>query len=314
MPESQPGDALADMESPLQLSILIVTYNSSSTIGVCLESVFRELNTLAGEVIVVDNHSSDDTLSILDSFSRETPGLKLKQNRTNRGFAVGNNQALEMATGRHILILNPDTIIETGVLKNLLNELETDAKTGAVAPQLKFPDGRIQKTCRRFPRHSDVFYNVFGLANLFPENRRFNAWKMGDFDHKSRREVDQPAGAALLVRGDLLRSLNGFDENFPMFFNDVDLCKRIRDAGYTIWYLPEYAIQHLGGASVKQVKIKMTISSHVSFFRYFEKHFTRIYQQPSNFMVGLLLYLSLIPRLLVLLLFKGQPTASREIL
>ncbi|MBT4714957.1 MAG: glycosyltransferase family 2 protein [Candidatus Marinimicrobia bacterium] len=314
MPASQPGKTLADMEFPIQISILIVTYNSSSTIRVCLESVIKELQLLDGEVIVVDNQSTDDTVSILDELSTQNPILKVELNRTNRGFAVGNNQALEMAGGQHILILNPDTILQADILKNLLVELEKDAKMGVVAPQLQFPDGRIQKTCRRFPNHMDVIYNVFGLSVLFPENRRLNGWKMGDFDHKTRQEVDQPAGAALLVRGDLLRSLGGFDDNFPMFFIDVDLCKRIKDAGYTIWYLPEYAIQHLGGVSVKQVKMKMTISSHVSFFRYFEKHFTRMYQQPFNFIVGVLLYLSLIPRLLVLLLFKGQRTASRETL
>ncbi len=314
MPESQPGEALVDMESPIRLSILMVTYNSSSTIKVCLESVFKELELLEGEVIVVDNKSSDDTVSILDEFLTQNPKLKVVLNRTNRGFAVGNNQALEMARGQHILILNPDTIIQNGILPDLLRELEKDAKTGAIAPRLQFPDGRLQKTCRRFPTHMDVIYNVFGLSALYPESRRFNGWKMGDFDHQSAQKVEQPAGAALLVRGDLLKALNGFDENFPMFFNDVDLCKRIKDAGYTIWYLPDYVIQHLGGASVKQVKMKMTISSHVSFFRYFEKHFTRMYQQPLNFIVGILLYLSLIPRLLILLIFKGQRTASRETL
>lgn len=314
MPEFQPGETPAERESPIKLSILIVTYNSSSTIGACMDSVLQELNELNAEVIVVDNNSSDATVSLLDEFSSENAKLRIKTNRTNRGFAVGNNQALEMARGQHILILNPDTILQRGVLNDLLIELERDVNIGAVAPQLQFPDGRIQRTCRRFPRHRDVIYNVFGLANLFPGSRQFNGWKMGDFDHKTRHEVDQPAGAALLVRGDLLRSLNGLDENFPMFFNDVDLCKRIKNAGFTIWYLPEYAIQHLGGVSVKQVKMKMTISSHVSFFRYFEKHFTLMYQQPMNFIVGILLYLSLIPRLAVLLLFKGQRSTSRETL
>jgi len=314
MPESQSGNSLVDPQFPLQLSILMVTYNSGTTIEACVESVFQELKDLSAEIIIVDNHSSDNTVSILNGFVQQNPTLKFEQNRTNRGFAVGNNQALNVAVGEHILILNPDTVLQTGVLKKLLKELEQDAKIAVVAPQLQFPDGRIQKTCRRFPTHMDVIYNVFGLAALYPGSPRFNGWKMGDFDHQSRREVDQPAGAALLIRGDVFRSLNGFDPNFPMFFNDVDLCKRIKDAGYAIWYLPEYAIQHMGGTSVKQVKMKMTISSHVSFFRYFEKHFTRLYQQPLNFIVGVLLYLSLVPRLLVLLFFKGRRTASRETL
>jgi len=160
----------------------------------------------------------------------------------------------------------------------------------------------------------DVVYNIFGLSHFFPQSKRFNGWKMGDFNHQVQTQVDQPAGAALVVRGDLLRSLNGFDSNFPMFFNDVDLCKRVKDAGHEIWYLPDYVIQHLGGASVKQVKLKMTISSHVSFFRYFEKHFTHLYQQPLNFLAGILLYLSLIPRILLLLIPGGRKPTTRETL
>lgn len=292
----------------------MVTYNSSQTIGVCIESVLADIETVSGELIVVDNHSTDDTPALLQSYAAQNPRIALELNQVNRGFAVGNNQALRLATGKHIFVLNPDTVLETGVLKALLERLESSEKIGIVAPQLRFPDGRIQKTCRRFPRHLDVIYNVFGLANIFPANQHFNSWKMGDFNHEIPCQVDQPAGAALMIRGGLFRELGGFDMNFPMFFNDVDLCKRVKDAGYEIWYFPQYVIQHLGGASVKQVKLKMTLSSHISFFRYFEKHFTRLHQQPMNFLVGILLYLSLIPRLLAIILFRGQTGKKRDTL
>jgi len=314
MPDALPGENLTEMTTPRQLSVLIVTYNSATTIRECIQSIFSTGGELDLEVIVVDNHSQDETVEILHEAAHTYPDLVLKLNRSNRGYAVGNNQALEMSHGRHVLILNPDTVVLEGVLQGLLIELEKHSEIGVVAPQLQFPDGRLQKTCRRFPTHKDVIYNVFGLASLYPASARFNGWKMGDFDHRSRKEVEQPAGAALLVRGDLLRTLNGFDENFPMFFNDVDLCKRIKDHGFSIWYIPELVMHHLGGVSVKQARLKMTLSSHVSFFRYFEKHFTRMHQQPLNFVVGILLYLSLIPRLLVFLLFKDRRTASRETL
>jgi GT2 family glycosyltransferase len=301
-------------QATLQVSILIVTYNSADTLRECLESIIPELKTTSGEIIVVDNHSSDDTVDILKTLQAAHSELKIELNRVNRGFAVGNNQALEQALGRQILILNPDTILKPGVIGGLLKELEKSDKIGLVAPQLQFPDGRIQKTCRRFPKHLDVIYGLTGLAHLFPQSRVLNGWKMGDFDHQSPRQVDQPAGAALMVRGDLLRDLAGFDPNFPMFFNDVDLCKRIKQAGYEIWYLPQYRIIHLGGVSVKQVKLKMTVSSHVSFFRYFEKHFTHLHQQPMNFLIGMLLYLSLIPRLLILMIFREGSNSTRDTL
>ncbi len=306
--------AVGDAQRSIYLSVLIVTYNSSQTIHACVESLIPELNSIPGEIIIVDNNSTDDTQIILKELETQHSELCIKLNRANRGFASGNNQALSLAQGKQILILNPDTIVQTGVLAGLLDELEKSEQIGIVAPRLQFPDGRIQKTCRRFPRHTDVLYNIFGLAYFFPQSAHFNAWKMGDFDHENRCQVDQPAGAALLIKGELFRNLKGFDLNFPMFFNDVDLCKRVKDTGFEIWYLPEYVIKHFGGVSVKQAKIKMTLSSQISFFRYFEKHFTRFHQQPMNFLIGVLLYLSLIPRIIALLLFKGKSKSTRDTL
>jgi len=314
MPNSHLRENIEESPNSIELSVLMVTYNSSQTIKGCLESVLAEINNLSGELIIVDNHSTDDTPALLESYTAEHPEIILELNKTNRGFAIGNNQALKLAMGKHLFVLNPDTVLKPGVLKALLEALEKDKKIGIVAPRLQFPDGRIQKTCRRFPRHIDVIYNLFGLSALYPHSRHFNGWKMGDFDHETSCQVDQPAGAALMIKGELFRELGGFDMNFPMFFNDVDLCKRVKNAGYEIWYLPQIMIQHLGGASVKQARLKMTLSSHVSFFRYFEKHFTRLHQQPANFLVGVLLYLSLIPRLFTIILFRGKAEKTSDTL
>jgi len=307
-------DIVPEAGPSTQLSILIVTYNSVETIEACIESLFIGSRSVDLEIIVVDNHSTDGTIDVLNTLEREHPELQTLLNKTNRGFAVGNNQALEIARGKQVLILNPDTLVKPGCLSGLITELETNEKIAIAAPQLQFPNGRIQKSCRRFPKYLDVVYHSLGFAQLFPQSAHFNSWKMGDFDHKQRCQVDQPAGAALLVSADILREMKGFDTNFPMFFNDVDLCKRVKDAGYEIWYFPEYVIAHIGGASVKQAKVKMTISSHISFFRYFEKHFTRLHQQPFNFLVGILLYLSLIPRILYLAIFRAKAESSRETL
>jgi N-acetylglucosaminyl-diphospho-decaprenol L-rhamnosyltransferase len=308
------SSAIGDFQSTLDLSILIVTYNSAETIRECVESIIPELASITAEIIIIDNKSSDETPAILGSLADQYSQLQIVINRVNTGFAAGNNQALSQASGENIFILNPDTVLEPGLISGLMDELASQDQIGIVAPQLKFPDGRIQKTCRRFPTHLDVIYTTTGLARLYPRSHRFNGWKMGDFDHQTRCQVDQPAGAALMVDGSLLRSLDGFDSNFPMFFNDVDLCKRVKDMGFEIWYLPEYKVTHLGGISVKQVKIKMTFSSHVSFFRYFEKHFTRLHQQPFNFVIGLLLYLSILPRILFQLLRKNKQDSTRDTL
>jgi GT2 family glycosyltransferase len=306
--------AQAETGSRPDLSILIVTYNSAGTIRACVESVVADLSGLESEIIIVDNHSWDSTASLLEDLKQIYPDLILILNKHNRGFALGNNQALSHASGQDIFILNPDTVVHLGTIPGLFKALRGNEKTGVTAPRMQFPDGRIQYTCRRFPTHMDVVYHSLGLAHLFPGSNKFNGWKMGDFDHLSARQVDQPAGAALMVRGDILRDLEGFDPNFPMFFNDVDLCRRIKDAGYEIWFLPEFVVDHEGGVSVKQVKLKMTMSSHVSFFRYFEKHFTRLHQQPLNFIVGILLYLSLIPRLIWLFISSRLNRPTRDTL
>ena len=177
-PDTSPSD-------PPDLSVLIVTYRSAGTIEACLDSLSKELEHRSAEIVVVDNASTDDTPQILDIWAAAHANIQVQHNRVNRGFAVGNNQALELATGRDILVLNPDTLVQPGATTGLLTALHDDETLGAVAPQLRFPDGRVQRTCRRFPRHSDVIFHVLGLSVLYPQSRLFNHWKMGDFDHQS---------------------------------------------------------------------------------------------------------------------------------
>jgi len=291
------------------LSIVIVTYNSAATIGDCLTSLDR--NTTSGlqtEIILIDNHSTDDTLSIVHLFQKSNPNLQVIPNATNRYFAPAVNQGIRVATGQYILLLNPDTQIIADALKQLHQVFESDPDIGVTAPQLLNPDGSIQASCRRFPKHRDVIFNMTGLFKLFRYNRFFNGWKMGDFDHQSLRDVDQPQGAALFTSREVLETVGPLDESFPMFFNDVDWCYRVKQAGYRIVYVPAAQVIHHQGSSVKQVKLWMIISSHVSFFRYFEKHYDRIYQQIINLVIGLLLFCSLPVRVLWELLRKNGKT------
>lgn len=286
------------------LSVLIVTYNSEEHIAACLESLLPQLASLAGEIILVDNASTDSTIEIVEQQFREEIASTLVRNDKNLGFAPANNQALALAKGRDILLLNPDTVIDSGILTGLLDILHQDDSLGAVAPQLCFPDGRVQRSCRRFPSHWNILTQLIGLAALAPGSRILNGWKMGDFSHDEVMLVDQPAAAALLIRGELFRELEGFDSAFRMFFNDVDLCKRVHDAGYSIRFDPSVRVTHIGGGSVKRSPVRMVISSQLSFFRYFEKHYTGLHHQILNLIIGLLLYLALIPRIMITLFRK----------
>jgi len=279
------------------LSAIIVTYNSADEIGPCLHSLIPEMVKCDGEIIIVDNASTDESLAKIWAEVGEFADIRVIENKLNVGFSLGNNQGFDAATGKHLLILNPDTVLQPGAIKKLLETLGSDDSLGAVAPQLLWPDGGIQRSCRRFPNHWDVITNATGLNLIFPRSPIFNAWKMGDFDHDSTREVDQPAAAALLVRGSVLRALNGFDHQFPMFFSDVDLCRRIKNEGFKILFTTDARVVHLGGSTIFKNRTTMIISSHISFFRYLEKYYDRLHQQIFNLIAGLVLYFGLVPRL-----------------
>lgn len=283
---------------PVSISVVIVTYNSADHILECLKSIDSQADRFEVEILVVDNNSSDATRGILESFSPDFCSFTRIYNDENRLFAPATNQGLREANGEYLLILNPDTRLEPEALLLLIEYIRGDRKAGAVAPQLLNPDGTIQPSCRRFPRHRDVVFHSFGLHKLFPKSPLFNGWKMGDFSHQETREVDQPQGAALLTSRTVLKRVGEFDESFPMFFNDVDWCRRVRNAGYAIVYYPQAKVTHHRGASVNQVKWKMIVRSHVSFFRYFEKYYDSALLQLYNFVVALLLYGSIPLRIL----------------
>ena len=256
----------------MSVSVLIVTYQSVHEIETCLRSLLPQIKQLEGEIVIVDNASTDGTIELLRNFEKKEDAITIIYNTENRSYAPANNQALKASTRDTIFYLNPDTQIQINTIESLLSMLESDAKLAAIAPQLRFPDGRIQYSCRRFPKHRDVFFNVIGLSLLFPQSPFFNGWKMGDFDHLSAKHVDQAGAAALMVKRDVLEKLNGFDEVFPLFFNDVDLCYRIHQEGYSILFYPYATVIHHAGISVKKRPTRAIISSHVAFFRFFEKH------------------------------------------
>ncbi len=285
------------------VSIIIVSYNSEKEIINCINSLLPQLNDINGEILVIDNNSIDNTISLIKEI--ENKSFSIIQNSENLGYTIANNQGIKEAKGEYLLLLNPDTIVPNGVINNLLNEIKNNDAIGAIAPQLRFPDGRIQKSCRRFPRRRDILYESIGLSKLFKNSKEFNYWKMGDFDHKITCLVDQPAGAALLIPKKIIEEIGSLDENFPMFFSDVDLCKRIWDADYNVQYNTNSFITHEGGASVYRKRIKMILSSHLSFWKYFNKHNTKIFEYVLNVLVGIFLLILIPLRILFNLLFPN---------
>ncbi len=279
------------------ISIIIVTYNSEKEIVNCINSLLPQLNNINDEIIIIDNDSTDDTITLINFI--ESKSISLIQNNENFGYTRANNQGIKNANGDYILFLNPDTNVPNGVINNLLNEIKNDNNLGAIAPQLRCPNGKIQKSCRHFPRRRDILYESMGLSKILHNSKEFNYWKMGDFDHKKTSLVDQPAGAALLIPKKIITEIGLFDEQFPMFFSDVDLCKRIWNAGYEVQYTTNSFITHEGGASVYRKRIKMIVSSHFSFWKYFNKYKIKLSDNVLNILVGIFL-LVLIPFRIIL--------------
>lgn len=253
------------------ISVLIVTHNNAGDIRPCLDSLLREPDPI--QILVMDNRSSDRTRDAVRAFMRANPGreVRMTANATNGGYAAAVNQGLKRARGEWICILGPDTRIHAGTLQTLRKKLELHPDAAIAAPQLLRPDGSVQPSCRRFPRVRDALLELSGLPRLFSRTWA-SQWKMPDFDHRSERFVDQPEATCLLVRRTAVESVGGMDERFPIFFNDVDWCRRFRMTGWRILFTPDAKVIHLRGTSVSVRPAPMIWKSHQGFYRYFRKY------------------------------------------
>jgi hypothetical protein len=205
----------------------------------------------------------------------EHPWVKLTANSENLGFAKANNQAFKQATGKLVLLLNPDTEVQPGAIKTLIEFMDSHPNAAIVAPQLLNTDGSVQRSCREFPTFIGMVYELVGLSKMFPENKTFGRYKMLDWNHDDIRKVDQPEGACLLVRRQVMDKVGLLDEGFFMLFEEVDWCYRIIQAGYEIWFTPVAKVIHHYGQSIKQVKVRMILSSHRGLYRFWHKHYQK---------------------------------------
>jgi len=283
------------------LSIIIITWNSEKFIEKCLKSIFDAKGSIDLEVIVIDNASQDTTTKIIEKFK---PGVRLICNQANLGYAKANNQGIEVSKGDYVLLLNPDVELKENCLKLMLDFMENHKDIDTLGPQLLNPDGSIQPSCREFPDFSILLWEFSGLSFLFPKNRIFGRWRMEYFDFQSPREVDQPMGSCLLLRRKVIQKIGAFDEQFPIFFNDVDLCYRIKNSGGKLYFLPEAKASHYKGGSTQQAKPEMILSSHLSFFRFLSKYKDGALNRILLYLSGILLLVAALLRIIFYALRK----------
>ncbi|HWP85561.1 MAG TPA: glycosyltransferase family 2 protein [Terriglobia bacterium] len=231
------------------ISALIVTCNSERCIGPCLESLRRQAPE--AEMVVVDNGSRDGTVEA----ARRVPGVKLIVSESNLGFAGAVNRAARESSGEALLLLNPDTLCRTS-LAPLEEALQGSENVAAVAPQLVDSAGVFQRgfAIRRLPTRAALLCEILLLNRLFPNNPVNRRYRCLDFDPETAAEVEQPAGACLLVRRSSFEQCGGLDERFyPLWFEDVDLCRRLRARGGIIRYEPRVVVEHAGAHSLEGV-------------------------------------------------------------
>ena len=252
------------------LSVCIVNWNTRDLLRACLQSLKRCPPTAGLEVIVVDNASDDASGEMV---AREFPEARLVANSENRYYAAASNQAIAVSRGAYLLLLNPDAEVTAGALDRLVEFLRSHPEAGAVAPRLVGPDGETQLSCRGFPEPGPLFADALGLARLLPRSRWLGRYRMAFWDHGDLREVEQPMASALLLRRPALDQIGAFDVSFPMFFNDVDLCYRLRQAGWRIYFEPAATVLHHHGASTSQARREMIVESHRSLRLFYRKHY-----------------------------------------
>lgn len=289
------------------LSIVIVTYNNATTLRDCLDSL--PWDRVQIEVRLIDNRSTDATRESIDTYCREYPhrALFTVANPFNAGYAKGVNRGFRDSTGRFILLLGPDTVVYPDTLEAMMDYLQAHPDVGLVAPQLVDPIEAVQPSCRRFPTYADVLLELSLLPRLFPKWLT-PRWKMPDFDHRSRRDVDQPEATCLMTHRGPLLDVGLMDERFPMFFNDVDWCHRFRLRAWRTVFLPEIRVRHIKGASVYANRIPMIWKSHQGCYRYFVKYNRSPSEKCINPLLGFILVWAAVIRSIPYMLGKrGRP-------
>ena len=252
----------------MKLSIVIVSWNTCALMRDCLDSVFACSPRCEFDVWVVDNASSDGSAAMVRS---QFPQVRLIENRDNVGFAQANNQAIQESEGEYILLLNSDTKVKSGALETLVAFMDSHSEAGAAGARLLNPDGTLQTSCYPAPTLSRELWRLFHLDAL----RLHGSYNMADWNQNEVRAVDVLLGACLMLRRQVLDQVGWLDGDYFMYSEEVDLCYRIQQAGWPLYWAPTAEIIHYGGQSTRQVATDMFLRLYQSKLLYFRKNHGR---------------------------------------
>lgn len=285
----------------MDLSIVIVNWNTRELLAQCLESIYANPPGREFEIWVVDNASSDGSAAMV---RERFPQVRMIENRENAGFARANNQAAAIAKSRYLLFLNPDTLIHQGALNSLLRHLETHPGVGAVGPRLLNLDGSLQVSVHPAPTLFRELWRLFHLDRLFPVSQ----YDPSIMISMRPAPVDALMGACILVRRKLLEEVGLFDEGYFVYSEEVDLCERIRRAGWEIHWVPEAIVTHVGGQSTRQMADEMFLELYRNKVLFFRKHRGRF---QAN-LYKIVLFLAALTRFLLGQVFRSVLFSRRD--
>ncbi|PKP52546.1 MAG: glycosyl transferase family 2 [Bacteroidetes bacterium HGW-Bacteroidetes-1] len=272
----------------MKLSIVIVNYNVEHFLEQCLYAVRKAVKDIEAEVFVVDNNSVDGSLRML---REKFPEVQLIANKQNTGFSKANNQAIRLAKGAYILLLNPDTVVEDNTFHKVLNFMDEHPDAGGLGVKMVDGQGKfLPESKRGLPTPLTAFYKIFGLSKLFPRSKRFARYHMGFLDKDKIHEIDVLAGAFMLLRKETLDKTGLLDEDFFMYGEDIDLSYRITLAGYKNYYFPETRIIHYKGESTKKSSVNYVFVFYNAMIIFARKHFSQKRAKTFAFLINIAIY------------------------
>lgn len=277
--------------SEINLSIIILNWNAKDLLKECINSIYDNTRKLNYEIIVVDNNSSDGSVDMVNETFLGREDFKLIANKDNKGFAHGNNQAIKIARGKAILLLNPDTLIHKDVIYKTYECLIGDEKIGVAGCKVLNPDGTIQLACRRMaPKPKDAFFKLFGISKLFKKNKNLTRYNLTHVSEDEFAYVDSVSGCYLMIKKEVINKIGMLDETFFMYGEEMDWCMRAKKAGYLVKYCPVGTITHYKGESSKQLGVKATYEFYRAMIIFYNKY----NKDESIFLFNWLVYLGIV--------------------
>lgn len=246
----------------IDLSVIIVTFKSESTIEKCLDSVYGGTKGINFEVIISDNSPNKNTSDLIKKIKNKYENFIFIENEKNEGFSRGNNIAIKKAKGEYVLFLNPDMVLEKNTIPGMFQFLKENPEAGTATPFVHLINGKIDDSCHRgFPTPWRAFCHFSKLSKIFPKSKLFAGYNLTYLDFSKTHEIDALAGSFMPIKYSLGRELGWWDEDYFFYGEDIDFCYRIKQAGYKIYFVPKYKALHFKGVSSGIKKISKNIST-----------------------------------------------------